>query len=977
MSSKADDFDVRYRDAGTAGHGRSAADGGYRGNAGDVDYDLGYDAEGWDTQGFRRPEADYLDSHDPGYAAGAGSGSASGIGGVDTAVRPDLDRPLQGRPLRGRRDGSHARAAGTEQTSQPGWESEATGALWAPEAPGRGSRGGPGGPDGPGGPRRPRGPRGFGGPGRRGLDRTRVKVKGSWWRHWTPMKIVGLMLAAIGAAIVLGAIAMVMIYEQTPVPTAAMAATGYSQSVVYSSNGTVIGRFGTTNREMLTYTQLQQSPALINAVLAAEDRNFFNEGGISPTGIMRAAYEDIKGNDGSLQGGSTITQEFVRQYYAGIGTQQTLSRKFKEIFVAMKVAKEKSKQWILTNYLNTIYLGDGAYGVEAAAETYYGKKVSQLDVAQAAVIAAILQQPSTYPLPQYRPELINRWHYVLGGMVQMGKLTQQQANAMKFPVPSDYVPQTVGSDVWDPYILNMVYSELVDVYHFSQAQIYTGGYTIRTSIDNAKMAELYQAVRDNEAQMDASSVPFNPTYMHAGAVLENPADGSIQALYGGPGYIGWKYNGTGRVISKTYCGVIDCEWNMAVQNREQVGSSFKPYILSTAVKEGMNVQTSTLDGYNNLYIPLDSEPNVYSATAIPAGQTGWYPVHNDSAAENGPYSPQMAMAVSINTAYADLWHKVAGTGGSNVVQMAQAFGVNTDAAGITAGPDPMHDQAGIALGQASLTVLEQATMLATLDDNGIYHDAHVITSITQNNAPPTPIKITSYPVFSSDLTLNSEEATQVQWAMSEDTASYGTAPTAGLSNGQEVIAKTGTTNTAQSAFFIGAIPSQALAVALFTNEQGKGTETLNNLGGNSQGGFGGTWPAAIWHTYAQDEFVPLGVEQFTTPVFTGSTWNQVPPGLRKVAKKHKKAKNGQNNQNGFSFGQQGQGGGNPNPYPTYSCNPSVVTCGAAGTTQSVNATAAGAAVSGVFAGLPATGLWLRRRTRRKLSEPKGRRRCLD
>ena len=184
-------------------------------------------------------------------------------------------------------------------------------------------------------------------------------------------------------------------------------------------------------------------------------------------------------------------------------------------------------------------------------------------------------------------------------------------------------------------------------------------------------------------------------------------------------------------------------------------------------------------------------------------------------------------------------------------------------------------------------------MLATLDDNGVYHDAHVITSITQNNAPPTPIKITSYPVFSSDPTLNAEEATQVQYAMSEDTAPYGTAPTAALSNGQEIIAKTGTTNTAQSAFFIGAIPSQALAVALFTNEQGKGTETLDNLGGIFQnGGDGGTWPAAIWHTYAENEFVPLGVEQFTTPVFTGSTWNLVPPGLRQVATKHKKTNRG-------------------------------------------------------------------------------------
>ena len=150
-------------------------------------------------------------------------------------------------------------------------------------------------------------------------------------------------------------------------------------------------------------------------------------------------------------------------------------------------------------------------------------------------------------------------------------------------------------------------------------------------------------------------------------------------------------------------------------------------------------------------------------------------------------------------------------------------------------------------------------MLATIDNGGTYHDAHVITSITQNNAPPMPIKVTSYPVFSSDPTLNAEEASQVQYAMSEDTASYGTAPTAGMSNGQEIIAKTGTTNTAQSAFFIGAIPSQALAVALFTNEQGKGNETLDGLGGISQGGGdGGTWPATIWHTYAENDVRAAG-----------------------------------------------------------------------------------------------------------------------
>ena len=131
-----------------------------------------------------------------------------------------------------------------------------------------------------------------------------------------------------------------------------------------------------------------------DAVIAAEDRSFWTEGGISPTGILRAAYDDVTSSGGNLSGGSTITQEFVRQYYSNIGTQQTVSRKIKEIFIAQKLAKSKSKQWILTNYLNTIYLGDNSYGISAAAETYFGVPVDKLTIAQAAVIAAIIQQPS-------------------------------------------------------------------------------------------------------------------------------------------------------------------------------------------------------------------------------------------------------------------------------------------------------------------------------------------------------------------------------------------------------------------------------------------------------------------------------------------------------------------------------------------------------------------------------------------------------
>jgi membrane peptidoglycan carboxypeptidase len=339
--------------------------------------------------------------------------------------------------------------------------------------------------------------------------------------------------------------------------------------------------------------------------------------------------------------------------------------------------------------------------------------------------------------------------------------------------------------------------------------------------------------------------------------------------------------------------------------------------------------------------------------------------------------------VSINTAYADLWHRV---GGLAVATMAQQFGVNTDAACITAscsGNPKMENEAGVALGQASLTVLEQATMLATIDNGGTYHNAHVIASIgrnTQNTAPPIPVKLTSYPVFSSDPTVNTNQASQIQYAMSKDDAPYGTAPGAGMSNGQEIIAKTGTTNSAQSAFFIGAVPNQAMAVALFTNQQGQGKQTLDLLGGLSQGGMGGTWPASIWHTYAEDMFVPLGVQPFPTPVFTGQLWNQVPPNLRNAGKKHKKPDHGRH---GDQNGQNGNQGDNPTPWPTYSCDPTVVTCatdngsgtgtgtggGTGGTgglggggTGGVNGAPIGGGVGLVVTGLP---LWARRRVQQR------------
>jgi membrane peptidoglycan carboxypeptidase len=791
------------------------------------------------------------------------------------------------------------------------------------------------------------------------------------------MKAVGVMLSIIGGFIVLGAITVVYIYNSTPVPTEAMAATNFQESSVYADDGTLIGHLGDTDRQTINYDQIP--PKIIWAVLAAEDRNFFNEGAISPTGIMRAAYEDVM-NSGNLQGGSTITQEFVRNYYTGIGTAQTASRKIKEIFVAMKVGRTESKQWILENYLNTIYLGQGSYGIAAAAQTYFDIPVSKLSTitwSQAALLAAVIQQPSTYPLPQFLSNFKGRWDYVIQGLVTTGHLTPQFAATLTFPKFGDHIPQSYGSAVWDPYVLNVVQNELEDVDGLTQSEIFNGGYKIITTVDPAKMNALYQSVSAQEAAMTQDGEGIQ-SYMHVGAVLENPNTGAIEAMYAGPGYPGARYNGTGRVITAKYCTEIDCEENLAVYAREQVGSSFKPYILSSAVAQGMNVQGSELDGEDNSCIPPDwmqsTDPVLEPDPAAPNGgcPTDWDAIQNDDPG-GGAVSPQDAMTNSINTAYTDLWHK---DGGANVLHMAAEFGVNLTLSGL----DTMQDEAGVALGQASLTVGEQATMLAAIDNGGTYHTLHIIGQIDLG-ADQFSNHVTSHPVFSGISTTNQGMDSQVQYGMMK-VAVDGTGTDAAMTDGREIISKTGTTNTSQSDYFIGAIPQEALAVAIFTNQQGKGAETLNGLGGISQA-FGGDWPALIWHTYAESEFAQLTPEQFPQPTFSGTPWILVSKNMLTPPKKKDTHK--QHTPTGV--------GVQPTvaPSPTVNCTGGVITVdcnsattspGAGGTgtdptpspslgvagnldSPDTGGTQAGAVAGGAVVLLPATLFLVRRRERKR------------
>jgi membrane peptidoglycan carboxypeptidase len=828
--------------------------------------------------------------------------------------------------------GRSRQRAGGNGTREDGWDDSMAGRMRSRFS--RHPAGGEDDWDSPGGPSRGRSrKKGVGGDGPGGRPPRR---KGSWWRHWSWKKVLGVVAAIFGFFIIVGAATVAYAYSKTTIPNVQ---TGVyeQQSKVYFSNGkTLIGTYGTTNRIILNYNQI---PAVLrDAVVAAEDKNFWHEGGISPSGIIRAAYYDLTSSGGNLQGASTITQQLVRNYYDNIGTAQTFSRKVKEILVAEKLAQAKSKEWILQQYLNTIYLGKGAYGVGAAAQVYFGlttSNLSKITAAQAAMIAAMIQSPGYYsPDPKdgaAYTSLVWRWRYVLSAMAGMGTLPAQEAAKLKFPTLAKAVDNSWSG--YKGYIMQAVQYELENTYHFSAAKIDTGGLKVVTTFSKSLMNSLYATVRNDEKEMRNCAPPpilgaaapaackKLPSWVHVGAVLEQPGTGAILAMYSGPNFKKDQYDN-------------------ALQSRNQVGSSFKPYVLATAVQQGMNVQSSILDGDSPLWIPPASLPTTYAKAGgtTPPGP-GYYPVSNDESGGNnlGPVSVLRATAESLNTAYTDLWHRVAytpATGAYNVVNMAAAFGVDTQASGLKT----MEEQAGTALGQASLTVEEQTTTIATMADNGRYSSPHVIQQIT-DGSQVIPARIVHRTV------LTSAQAADVDWAMSQDTQSGGTAAGLGLNNGQTVIAKTGTTNLSQSAFFLGATPKYAMAVGMFVSRPTcpkrlqtycsstaalqfappAGLQTLFGVGGLS--GYGGQWPALIWHDFFNARFNNLPLTSFLPVNNDGQKWNLMGtnPNPNKKPKPKPKPQQGGNpgcHGHHHGFGPPGQQCGQ-NPPPTSTPSPSV------------------------------------------------------
>ncbi|MFD6825500.1 transglycosylase domain-containing protein [Streptomyces sp. NPDC060085] len=311
------------------------------------------------------------------------------------------------------------------------------------------------------------------------------------------------------------------------------------QSTVFlDAHGDYLGRRGPVDRQDVSLSRVPRH--VQDAVIAAENRSFRTDSGIAPTAIARAVWAAVTG--GARQGGSTITQQYIKN--ALLSPEQSLSRKAKEALIAVKLDRTRSKNEILQGYLNTVYFGRGAAGIQAAARNYFGIDAAQLSLAQGAALAAIINLPSYYERagadPKVTTTLQSRWAWVLDGMAQSGAITSSQRARAVFPAFRFYPPgQTEGQR---QYLLDAAAAEATDRLHISPDELARGGYTVHTTFDLTLQDRATQSVHAQTDTIDHTHRKPGKTRLHTAIVAIVPGDGAIRLLYGGGDYSRQPFN---------------------------------------------------------------------------------------------------------------------------------------------------------------------------------------------------------------------------------------------------------------------------------------------------------------------------------------------------------------------------------------------------------------------------------------------------
>lgn len=485
-------------------------------------------------------------------------------------------------------------------------------------------------------------------------------------RRFIPSWRLTLGLCGIGVLLLVGLFWLG--YALVDVPSPSSISLAQSGAVYYSDGTTQLGEVGARNRESVP---LKQVPVPVqHAVLAAEDRNFYSEPGVSPIGIVRAALVDLKHRD-FVEGGSTITQQYVKNAY--LTQERTVTRKVKEFFISIKIGQTHSKDQILEDYLNTIYFGRGAYGIQAAAKAYFGKDVSALTPEEGAVLAASIQAPS-YLDPAKHPQAAHdRWNYVLDGMVKKKWMTSEQRAAAQYPTNFAALGSARGLSGPNGYLVAAVESEL-EAHGISENQVNRGGLKIVTTFD---------AGMQNAAVNAVNSLVGNgkvPADVRTALVAVQPGTGKVLAMYGGADYLTRPFND-------------------ATQSIPPMGSTFKPFVLAAALKSG---------------IPLSERFNGRSPQTI-AGQK----YVNDSGEQFGDIDLVTATEHSVNTVFVQLGEKV---GVQKVIAAAHAAGL-PDSTKLSA-------NGSMLLGSDSTHPIDEAGAYATFAAGGVYAKPYMVDKVT-------------------------------------------------------------------------------------------------------------------------------------------------------------------------------------------------------------------------------------------------------
>ena len=581
-------------------------------------------------------------------------------------------------------------------------------------------------------------------------------------------------------------------------------------SFVYARDGTLLGAIpAERNRTPVTRTEI--SPWLPKATVAIEDRRFYAHGGVDYQGIFRAAVADVRAGH-VVQGGSTITQQLVRNLY--IGSERTFKRKLIEACLATKLARHWSKDRILTAYMNQVYYGNHAYGIEAAAETYYSKPAQDLTLAESAMLAGLPQAPSVYD-PFHRPdEALARRNEVLKAMLVNGDITSAQYARVLDDRNLHLKAGRRYTRIREPYFFTYVEDELTKEY--GAATVRSGGLKVYTTIDPRLQRAAEKAIRDNL---------YLSTDPSAAVVSIDPRNGAIRAM------------------NAVTPGRSNNKFNLVSQAHRQPGSTFKPIALATAISLGVNPETTSYLSAPFTYSP---DPSGSCNTTPP---TAWC-VSTYDHTYLGVTSLANATIHSDNTVYARLSVDL---GPDRIAAMAYKLGVrDTELCG---------DCPSIALGSNAVTPLEMASVYSTLAAGGVYSKPIAILKVVLANGktdtdsgwgkPQRQRVIPDWVAY---------ETTKVL----EQNMLYGTGTVAYF--GRTSAGKTGTTDNFADAWFCGYVPQLETTVWV---GYPKGEIPMLSVHGIAVAG--ATFPSQIWHEYMQAAVGPLPALDFAQPA-TQPAW---------------------------------------------------------------------------------------------------------